>query len=160
MTAQQSERICIDGKEYSLCSYPLAQYLATLPHPPEFMPPYTSLWRGYIGTWEIKDGRLYLTAISGELESGEVVTLETLFPGFPERVLAHWYSGRLRVPQGRMLKYVHQGFASQYEQDLWIDVEQGVVQKLDTQVNGVAAPDAREGYQVAASTTLPKTSRS
>ena len=30
-------------------------------------------------------------------------TLETVFPGFPDRVFAHWYSGTIRLPQSRRL---------------------------------------------------------
>lgn len=156
MTAQIAERIFIDGQEHGLCTYPLTPYMASLPRPLGLRAPHTALWRGYIGTWEINAERLYLTAIEGELGSGEAVTLETLFPGFPDRVFAHWYCGRLRVPQGRMLKYVHQGFASQFEQDLFIDIERGVVQHTRVQDNGIGAPDAPVGYRVGAATTLAR----
>lgn len=156
MTAQIGERIYIDGQEHGLCTYPLTPYMVSLPSPQGFRAPHTALWRGYIGTWEINGDRLYLIAIEGELNSGEAVTLETLFPGFPDRVFAHWYSGRLRVPQGRMLKYVHQGFASQFEQDLFIDIERGLVQHTHIQTNGTGAPDAPVGHRVSAATMLPR----
>ena len=40
-----------------------------------------------------------------------------------------------------MLNYVHGGYASQYEQDLFIEVVRGVVVSERLVVNGVAEPD-------------------
>ncbi|MFM8509872.1 MAG: hypothetical protein ACKOCU_06045, partial [Betaproteobacteria bacterium] len=54
---------------------------------------------------------------------------------FPHRVFAHWYSGTLRVPQGELLKYRHMGWASTFERDLLIDVEDGVVKGMQVQQN-------------------------
>ena len=51
------------------------------------------------------------------------VPLERLFPGYGDRVFAHWYSGTLRVPQGRQLRYVHMGYASTYERGLMLEIE-------------------------------------
>ncbi len=62
-----------------------------------------ALWRGYVGRWEIVDDRLYMVGINAAAFRGEPFPLELLFPGFGDRVFAHWYSGTLRVPQGRLL---------------------------------------------------------
>jgi hypothetical protein len=61
--------------------------------------------------------------------------LESLFPGFAQRVFAHWYSGTLRVPQGELLKYRHMGWASTFESDLLIEVEDGIVKGMQVQHN-------------------------
>ena len=37
--------------------------------------------------------------------------------------------GQLRIPQGKVLHYVHMGYASRHEQDLIIHIENGVVTK-------------------------------
>ena len=42
-------------------------------------------------------------------------------------LFAHWFSGVLRVPRGKLLQYVHMGFATVYEQELHIKIENGVV---------------------------------
>ena len=68
-------------------------------------------------------------------------------------VFAHWFTGELRCTRGKLLKYVHGGYASSYEQDLFIDVVRGVVVAERLVVNGVAEPDATEGYTIAASTS-------
>ena len=72
-------------------------------------------------------GRLCLVWINAAAFRDEPVLLARLFPGYGDRVFAHWYSGTLRVPQGRQLKYVHMGYASTYERDLMLVVERGVL---------------------------------
>lgn len=51
------------------------------------------------------------------------------------------------------MKYVHGGYASSYEQDLFIEIVRGEVVAERLVVNGVGAPDASSGYTVAASTS-------
>lgn len=131
MTAQFGERLHYDGREMSMFTHPLGDYFALGGVNPGFGQEWpfdcTALWRGYIGTWEIVDGRLYLTAIDVLPGSRMKANLETVFPGYPDRVFAHWYSGTLRVPQGKVLKYVHMGHQSTFESDMLIDVERGVI---------------------------------
>lgn len=84
-------------------------------------------------------------------------SLATIFPDFPERVFAHWYSGTIRIPQGKELEYVHGGYASVFERDLFLDVERGVVMKSQVRHNGVAESEsAPEGYGVGGMTVLPR----
>ena len=64
------------------------------------------------------------------------MTLGSLFPGYDSRVFAHWYSGVLSIPQGDLVEYVHMGFASVYDRDLLISVEQGVIVDTQVRVNG------------------------
>lgn len=135
MTAQASESLLLDGQKVRLCETPLNAYFALTGVTPQFQVETTACWRGYIGSWEIKDSRLYLIDIGGSYEDGSPITLESLFPGFPHRVFAHWYSGTLRVPQGELLKYRHMGWASTFERDLLIDVEDGVVKGMQVQQN-------------------------
>ena len=82
------------------------------------------------------------------------MSLETVFPGYTERVFAHWFSGTLRLPQGQLLHYVHGGFGSCYEQDLLVDVTRGVVTAKRVRVNGFSdEASAREGYRIHGMTT-------
>lgn len=157
MTVQISEKLTYEGRQLSMCSEPLSDYFSLAGIPPGFESNCTALWRGYVGEWEILDDRLYLTGISGTLEDGTQATLETFFPGFRERVFAHWFSGRIRVPQGKMLDYVHMGYASTYERDLFLDIENGVLRSSSVRENGTSAePDAPEGYGVGAMTVFPR----
>lgn len=154
MTAQVPENLTYMGKQHEMCDEPLADYFELASVEPPFVGLNSACWRGYIGTWEIKDDRLYLIELEGRIGSGEA-NLETLFPGFPERVFAHWYTGTVRLPHGKLLDYVHGGYASRYERDLFIEFERGLVKKTHFRENGVSDdPDAPEGYSIAASTTF------
>ena len=135
MTAQVSERLYLDGQRVRLCELPLNDYFALTGVAPKFRAETSACWRGYVGVWEITDSRLYLIGIGGTYEDGAPITLESLFPGFAERVFAHWYSGTLRVPQGELVKYAHMGWASTFERDLLIDVEDGRVTGMRVQNN-------------------------
>ena len=157
MTAQFGEGIIYQGKEYSMCSEPLNSYFITAGIELNFADNCSALWRGYVGSWEVIDNRLYLRAISASLNDGSEVTLESLFPGFPDRVFAHWYSGILRIPDGRLLNYIHMGYASEYEKDILIEVENGVVIETPIQENVKAENEnASEGYGVAAAVVFPQ----
>ena len=108
---------------------------------PPFTANCTALWRGYVGSWEIVDDRLYLVGIKGELEGGAEASLTSVFPDFPQRVFAHWFSGTIRIPQGKRLKYVHMGYGSTYERDLLLDVDRGVLVTSRIRRNGTAELD-------------------
>jgi hypothetical protein len=117
----------------------------------------TALWRGYVGQWEISENRLYLVGLEGKLRKGDTkASLETFFPGSPKRVLADWYSGEIRVPQGKLLDYVHGGYASTYEVDLFLSIKNGVVTKSEKVFNGVTDHfSADDDYAVRAMTVWP-----
>ena len=127
MTAQISEGLILNGEEVSLLSNPLDSYFALAGINPEFSSNSTALWRGYIGTWEITADRLYLINLQGTLKNGGVICLETIFPGFPDRVFAHWYSGTLRIPRGKLIRYRHMGYGSKFEKDELIKIRLGIV---------------------------------
>lgn len=163
MTAQIAEKLFYEGQKVLMCSEPLGDYFAFSGEWPGFESNCTALWRGYVGTWEIIDTRLYLIELHGTLEGGAEATLATIFPDFPDRVFAHWYSGTIRIPQGKMLDYVHMGYGSTYERDLMLKIEKGVVTETTVRHNGTSSkPDAPEGYGIGGMTIFPrdKTDRS
>jgi hypothetical protein len=77
-----------------------------------------------------------------------------MFPGYPDGVFAHWYTGEMRCPQGELLKYVHGGYASSYEKDLFIDVRQGVVVGERVVENGQSESTVKKGYVLAGLTNF------
>lgn len=129
MTAQFKEVLIYNNKELRMCALPFSNYLYLAGIENPFVSNCTALWRGYTGTWEILDGRLYLIKLYGYLHDGTQGNLETFFPGFPDRVFAHWYSGTLRIPQGDIIKYVHMGFQSIYKSDLFFEIQKGILTK-------------------------------
>ncbi len=139
MTAQISEILHYQGRKQRMCTEPLGDYFALADIKPGFEFSSTALWRGYVGEWDVQDGRLYLIKLTGNLEGGRSASLETFFPGFPDRVFAHWYTGQVRLPMGELVQYVHGGYGSTYEQDLLIDFDQGVVKQTTLRHNSAPA---------------------
>lgn len=155
MTAQIAEKLKYEGQQLSMCGEPLGDYFALGGFNPGFQYNCSARWRGYVGSWDIWQNRLYLIGLEGTLKDGRSATVEALFPGFPDRVFAHWYSGTVRIPQGKLLQYMHGGYASVYERDLFLEVEKGVVTKTTVIENGKAErDDAPDGYNVGAMTVF------
>jgi hypothetical protein len=153
MTAQVSEKLLYEGKSIFLFSEPLSLYL--MQNQIRFTSPHTANWRGYVGTWEIIEAegaeRLYLVGIEAHKDYETILTLPDLFPGF-DKVFAHWFTGELRCPQGSLVEYVHMGYASTYEYELFLEFKQGVlvhkyaihnkpIEKPDVSQSKVTAPD-------------------
>ena len=160
MTAQIAEVLRYHGMDVAMCTEPLGDYFAMGGRDPGFESNCTALWRGYVGRWEIVDSRLYLIELSGTLMDGTSASVATIFPDFPDRVFAHWYTGTIRIPQGREIEYVHAGYGSIYERDLLIDVERGVLVATRERQNGMAESDnTREGYSSGAMTVFSRDKR-
>ena len=94
MTAQIAERLRYDGEDYAMCTNPLSDYFALGGVNPDFVWTTTALWRGYVGYWEVADGRLYLLELQGTLKDGNDASVATIFPNFPDRVFAQGLSQR------------------------------------------------------------------
>jgi hypothetical protein len=102
MTAQIAEKLYYKGECYPMCSNPLSMYFSLADIEPNFKPTTTALWRGYAGTWEIMDERLYLAELSGQMKDGFEVSVSTFFPDYPERVFAHWFFRKNSHPVGKV----------------------------------------------------------
>jgi hypothetical protein len=81
----------------------------------------TACWRHYRGSWEIKDGRFYLTALEGKYR---LIGSDPLF--------ADWFTGVIRISKGKVLHYTHMGFGSICEEEIHIKIERGIVTKMRT----------------------------
>ncbi len=135
MTAQIGDRIFIDNIEYSLACEPLSSYLYDNKIEKLFTAISTSCYRGYYATWKIDDNKIYLLNIkspwslkrNNQIEIEEHVSaMEKLFPGQTE-VFAYWVNGRLKINSGELIEYVHIGYESVYESDIYLWFENGVL---------------------------------
>ena len=117
-TAQASDLLIVEGQEFALNTNPLETQLEQKQwKPPEDAVISSANWRGYIATWEIKDGKLFLKEatilVSDPKDEDEYITkpiTSELYPGVTE-VFADWYTGALIVPDGEMTHYVHMATA-------------------------------------------------
>lgn len=139
-TAQEPDVLIHKGEKKSLFTNPLEHFYETgKSKRPKFMiEPFTvssGNWRGYVATWEIDNNKLYLREIKAWLcpgsteESCKKVTIESVFPGKVRdgRISAEWFTGKLRIPDGKQLRYLHSGYGSIYERDILFDVWKGAV---------------------------------
>ncbi len=134
-TAQFGDRLIYKGQTYEIFTNPLESFFNNEHPRPENLFKYscTACWRGYIATWKIEEGRLWLVkAIEGSCDiNAAEIDLSGVF-GKKLPVEATWYSGVLRVPQGELLDYVHMGYESVYEKELLITIQKGKVIKEET----------------------------
>lgn len=140
-TAQQGDKIFINGKMHEMLTCPIEadsiiQNVVQIIKPAGIVTN-TSLWRGYVGYWSIKNSTLYLDSLQFETENidGDYV-METVIPNDGSAfsaykdnigIKASWFSGELRVIQGKLLKYVHMGFESTFKKELFLTVKEGAV---------------------------------
>lgn len=148
MTAQLPEMILYNNKIYGMATEPLEKYLQEKKDI-EFRFFCSACWRSYIGAWEIKDNMLFLCSIAMYLVGyEEPVGIDVLFPN-RQKVFAEWFSGEIRIPEGKMLHYVHRGYESIYEKDIFLDIHHGkLTGKREVEnYNKVAQLKAKENNQ-------------
>lgn len=129
MTAQIRERLLINGEGFGISTEPLKPHLEKLDEKTKFISYITACWRGYIGTWKLHNNRLYLICLLGQgVINGQLkdVGLDYLFPK-QKTVFANWFTGTIQVPYGKMTKYVHGGYLSEYEKNLFLKFEEGIL---------------------------------
>ena len=131
MTAQVHETIIIDGRKTSMAFCPPLPIDDPRIKKANQNVISSSCWRGYIGSWEIKNNLFFLTGLSGKYELCA-----------NEPVFAEWFSGTLVVPDGEMLEYVHGGFATVFEREQRIIIENGVISSSFTIDNRPAFRDS------------------
>ena len=132
MTAQTPERIIIDGRPHALYAKPLYRLLASrrmdlIDDSSGFS---TACHRRYVGTWEIRNGTLYLVHLNMVVPDEEPLTpliRQRLFravpcTGFP--IKADWFNGQLRIPIGPTLVQGFQGWSSWYTRERVITCRQ------------------------------------
>lgn len=91
----------------------------------------SALWRNYIGCWKIKDDSLFLDSILVCQGSDKYrpIVIDDIYATnkTPSGYFANWVSDSLRVVSGGIIKYVHLGWASKWENEEFIEVENGIV---------------------------------
>lgn len=137
-TAQAPDVIEYDGKKYNLFTNPLESYFKEDERPKFHIGPgsmSSGNWRGYVATWKIEDGTLYLVGLDSWIckdlrpENCKRADLRELF-GEKYRdgkVKADWFTGDLRIPEGEQIQYVHMGYGSVYEREIILGVAAGKI---------------------------------
>ena len=131
MCEQVNEKIIIAGESFSLLTEPLAPLIIkprslTEPLAPDriiFEEIASYCYRGYCGTWELKDNSLYLTSFSGNIIEG--------YLSFSTPTKAIWFSGKLRIPIKDMFGYKPVGrFNELYSEELEVEIYEGNISNI------------------------------
>jgi hypothetical protein len=62
------------------------------------------------------------------------LSLKSLFNS-EEKVFANWFSGVIVCPYGRMIKYIHMGYESVFENELYFEIIDGELRNITTKSN-------------------------
>ena len=125
MNIQAGDILSYNGKKTTISTEPLKPYLETRSDV-SFIFKSTALVRGYIGTWKIKNKKLYLVSLVGFIENNDKVDLKYLFPNKTE-VFADWFCGDIRIPEGDLLQKINTGYASVFARDRVINFNKGLL---------------------------------
>jgi hypothetical protein len=96
----------------------------------------SGLQRGYVGTWEISEGRLWLVGLRGMIKpcgsdsnfgNLKEIALEELFSPQAGKVHASWYTGPLWIGRGGLLKCKHPSFAIPFRRFERLYIREGKV---------------------------------
>ncbi|TIC80312.1 hypothetical protein [Crenobacter intestini] len=127
MTIQSCELLLYRGSKARMQELPLEMYFSLNGARPDFYISRTSLRRGYCGSWEIHDGKLYLIGFDAVLKDGASFAMENLFHGCSERVFAEWFTGVLHVSQGARVG--GDRYKPIFESSFELNLESGIVVK-------------------------------
>jgi hypothetical protein len=127
-TGQASERIIYEGDTLELLSVPLEDFLGEYEQRIRKFPSLdgmcsTGLYRNYIGYWKIENSELFLIDVFKCGERNESLLEEIFNQKSP--IKADWYTGKLFIQKGDMIKYFHDGFHRVHEQETIVEIERG-----------------------------------
>ncbi len=138
-TAQAPDKIWYEGKLYDMQTNPMEPYFAKNPD----KKPKTEVWssglrRGYVATFEMSNGGLYLRDIeimipnpSQVFENRFKSVLGEVVPD-GQRLKIDWFNGLLVLPHGKPVSYVHGGYLSTFENYVLIEIVAGDFKKART----------------------------
>jgi hypothetical protein len=159
-TAQIPDILIYKGDTLALFSNPLEDYPdKTFTDPQNLFGDngcfFSACWRNYIATWEIIDDNLYLTQVRNACYPTELKDVAASYKGEPKdigneyadlkrlfpkkykdgKVKADWVTANIIAPQGNLLYYVHDGYASSYEKELELQFKKGKLISIKTYDN-------------------------
>ena len=115
----------------------------------------TACWRGYKAIWELKGDDLYLIKITSchnncglEIKNAD---LKKMFG--QDIIFAEWFSGNIVAPKGKLINYIHMGYASLYEKEDIFSFKKGKLIGKKTYQNYI---DLENGVSRTDNDTVPK----
>ena len=126
MTIQIRETFIYEGLKYGITEEPLEQYLSKLKEKPVLNSGKTLCWRGYYGTWHLKDNKLFLVELIAYGPNYVEYDIEYIFPG-EIVVFANWYCGKIDIPYFDILNDNNNEMDSVKEKQMLLEIKNGVL---------------------------------
>ena len=103
----------------------------------------SALWRGYVATWKLESDSLFLVRVQTDYcgDNPKEIDLTTEFN--TNHIYANWVNHTLVRTKGELLRYVHAGYASIYEEEIFYSFN-----------NGILESTSKENYLVRDSTKI------
>ncbi len=135
-TRQVAEVVVVNGEPTALLAEPLAPLLERPGIAANFRAQIgggcaTDNWRGYQGTWEIRDNALYLVKLTS-CHVPDGVPIDAVIPGATTPLKAIWFSGNLTIPLTKRRMAWHLGEDFLLEHYELIAIVDGVVKERKT----------------------------
>lgn len=100
-TPQVPDTLIYEGKEYPIQVELLASYFVQFPERnPKSDKVYSALWRGYVATFEISDGSVFLKDVTIDYFDSPASAISKVVPD-GKRLKIDWYSGLLLSSYGK-----------------------------------------------------------
>lgn len=116
MTLQMADYVEVEDEMFFTRTFPPLPKNALVRFPSLPRPRASCLWRGYVASWLVRGGRLFLTDLDGG---------PTLFARGP--VFAYWVDMILVLPLGQVRRDLGHPYEPVWEADLELRIEAGVV---------------------------------
>lgn len=139
-TGQIEERLFWAGKTYKMLRIVLHKDMYEyLKNKYNIVGSSTALWRGYVGYWSIKDGKLCIDSLRISMKQDNVWKQKTIYaknePVFKDyvkdgEVFATWFSGKIVVASGRRIWSENIGFSCDYEYETICEIASGKVKEV------------------------------
>jgi hypothetical protein len=136
---QIPDTIIVGGRFAQLFSLPLSEYLgssaatrARLAAARNGMATCSILQRQYVGTWQIENKKLYLKGLAtADCQHTKKLSLTDIFNDRRSPIFANWYSGTLKIGQGKPSGVSRGAYTSTFDRYLFIQVQRGLVIKTE-----------------------------
>lgn len=142
-TGSTGDVILLDGKQWEVLAKPIETDSVLSQKLRHFLPKErswsTANWEGYTAYWIIKDDALYLQKVQIELYDKENVNSHTIeydtealkevFAPYytSEGICAKWFSRKIRLGRGKLIRYEHAGFDRNTEEECVLLLQEGKV---------------------------------
>ncbi len=93
----------------------------------------TALWRGYVATWRLDNKRLYLIRVQIDYCGDSPIDVDLTKEFGSNYVFASWVGEIIIRPKGKLLQYVHMGYLSIYEEEVFYNFRKGLLTDIKNQ---------------------------